>query len=85
VSDFARTRELIRQQREALRVAAEEARTVAEQARHATVEAVPATAQALEANLAQMQFLEEARKTPTVTESTKARSMTQGPPMASAT
>ena len=55
--------ERIREEREALRQAAEAARQAAEEARHATVAAVAATADALSANLAQMQFLEEARTT----------------------
>jgi chromosome segregation ATPase len=55
--------ESIRQEREALRHAAEEARNAAEAARHATIAAVAATADALSANLAQMQFLEDARNT----------------------
>ena len=50
-------------EREALRHAAEEARQAAEEARHATIAAVAATADALSANLAQMQFLEDARNT----------------------
>ena len=53
----------VRQEREALRHAAEEARKAAEEARHATIAAVAATAEALSANLAQMQFLEDARNT----------------------
>lgn len=55
--------EAVRQEREALRHAAEEARQAAEEARHATIAAVAATADALSANLAQMQFLEDARNT----------------------
>ena len=55
--------ESVRQEREALRHAAEEARQAAEEARHATIAAVAATADALSANLAQMQFLEDARNT----------------------
>jgi hypothetical protein len=46
-----------------LRHAAEDARQAAEEARNATIAAVAATADALSANLAQMQFLEEARNT----------------------
>ena len=53
--------ESIRQERETLRHASEEARTAAEDARHATIAAVKATADALAINLAQMQFLENAR------------------------
>jgi len=55
--------ELIRQEREALRIAAEETRIIAEEARHATIATVAATAETLKTNLAQMQFLEEARNT----------------------
>jgi hypothetical protein len=55
--------ESVRQEREALRLAAEEARQAAEEARHATIAAVAATAEALSTNLAQMQFLEDARNT----------------------
>jgi hypothetical protein len=55
--------ESVREEREALRHAAEEARHAAEEARHATIAAVAATADALATNLAQMQFLEDARKT----------------------
>ena len=55
--------ESVRQEREGLRQAAEEARKAAEEARHATIAAVAATADALSANLAQMQFLEDARNT----------------------
>jgi hypothetical protein len=55
--------ESVRQEREALRHAAEEARHAAEEAREATMAAVAATADALSANLAQMQFLEDARNT----------------------
>jgi hypothetical protein len=55
--------ESVRQEREALRLAAEEARHAAEEARDATIASVAATADALSANLAQMQFLEEARNT----------------------
>jgi hypothetical protein len=54
---------LVRQEREALRHAAEEARQAAEEARHATIAAVAATAETLSGNLAQMQFLEDARNT----------------------
>jgi len=54
---------LVRQDREAIRHAAEEARQAAEEARHATIAAVAATADTLSANLAQMQFLEDARNT----------------------
>lgn len=46
----------IRQEREALR-------DTAEQARHATIASVAATADVLKTNLAQMQFLEDARNT----------------------
>ena len=49
--------------RKTLRETAEDARRAAEDARHATIGAVAATAEALNANLAQMQFLEEARQT----------------------
>jgi hypothetical protein len=42
---------------------AEEARKAAEDARHATIAAMAATADALSGNLAQMQFLEDARNT----------------------
>lgn len=55
--------ESVRQERELLRHAAEEARTAAEEARHATIASVAATAEALRTNLAQMQFLEDARNT----------------------
>jgi hypothetical protein len=55
--------EAVRQEREALRHAAEEARQAAEGARHAAIAAVSATAEALRTNLAQMQFLEDARNT----------------------
>ena len=55
--------ESLRQEREALRRAAEDARQAAEGARHATIAAVAATTDALSANLAQMQFLEDARNT----------------------
>jgi hypothetical protein len=55
--------ESVRQEREGLRHAAEEARQAAEEARHATIAAVAATADALATNLAQMQFLEDARNT----------------------
>jgi flagellar biosynthesis GTPase FlhF len=55
--------ESVRHEREGLRHAAEEARKAAEEARHATIAAVAATADALSANLAQMQFLEDARNT----------------------
>ncbi len=48
---------------ESARQAAEEARLAAEEARHATIASVKATAEALATNLAQMQFLEEARGT----------------------
>ena len=51
----------MRQEREGLRHAAEEARQAAEEARHATIASVAATTDALSANLAQMQFLEDAR------------------------
>jgi len=46
---------------ESNRVKAEEARNAAEAARHATISAVAATADAVSTNLAQMQFLEDAR------------------------
>jgi hypothetical protein len=52
-----------RDEREALRQAREEAREAAEEARHAMIKSVAATADALTANLAQMQFLENARNT----------------------
>lgn len=54
--------EAVRHEREELRHAAEEARQTAEQARHATIAAVVATADSLSANLAQMQFMEDARE-----------------------
>jgi len=55
--------ESVRQEREGLRGIAEEARRAAEDARHATIATVAATADALSTNLAQMQFLEDARNT----------------------
>ena len=54
---------LVREDQEALRQAAEEGRHAAEEARQATIAATAATADALATNLAQMQFLEDARKT----------------------
>jgi len=60
---FRQDLEAVRQEREMLRHAAEEARQAAEEARHATIAAVAATADALRTNLAQMQFLEDARNT----------------------
>ena len=53
----------MRQEREALRRVAEDSRQAAEEARHAAIVAVSATADALSMNLAQMQFLEDARNT----------------------
>jgi hypothetical protein len=53
----------MRDERESLRDAAEGARGAAEEARHATIATVAATADALSANLAQMQFLQDARST----------------------
>ena len=73
-------RESVREEREALRDvaeqarhAAEDARHAAEEARHATIAMVAATADTLSTNLAQMQFLEDARSTAPTAEAQTSR------------
>jgi hypothetical protein len=55
--------ESARQEQEALRQVAEETRQAAEETRDEAIASVAATADALSANLAQMQFLQDAWKT----------------------
>jgi hypothetical protein len=52
--------ETVRHAREERRHAAEDTRQKAEETRHTTIASVVATADSLSANLAQMQFLEDA-------------------------